>query len=150
MASVAIAVSEQTTENGALILLRGSHRCGRIEHTVSGDQTGADINRVAELKNQLERVTFQAEPGDAVFFHSNTLHSSSPNESSRSREVLLCCFSKATNEPLLDPSHTGSAPLDVTDDAVLTEMGPVLSGDERVFLTPPQNTDAEDTPATTA
>ena len=49
MGSVAIAVSAQTVHNGALRLLRGSHRCGRLEHYIYGSQTGADTSRVAEL-----------------------------------------------------------------------------------------------------
>ena len=136
MGSVAIAVSAQTPENGALRLLRGSHRCGRIEHYIYGGQTGADRARVGELQARLDTVVFDAEPGDALFFHSNTLHSSSPNESDGTREMLLCCYNRSSNDPYLAHHHPGYIPLERVDDEALTRVGLRMSGDGRVFLDP--------------
>ena len=136
MGSVAIAVSAQTAENGALRLLRGSHRCGRLEHYIYGGQTGADISRVAELEDRLETVVFDAEPGDALFFHSNTLHSSSPNESNGTREVLLCCYNRASNDPYLPHHHPGYTPLGRVDDGALLRTGVTMSGHDREFMDP--------------
>jgi len=42
-------------ENGALQVLRGSHRMGRIEHGKVGQQAGADIDRVKEVR----KLTFE-------------------------------------------------------------------------------------------
>ena len=136
MASVAIAVSEQTEQNGALRLMRGSQRCGRLEHFIYGGQSGADIDRVKELERRLETVTFEADPGDAVFFHSNTLHSSSPNTSDSSRDVLLCCFNAASNDPMIEHHHPGYTPLSMVDDDTLITTGLVLDGDHRTFMNP--------------
>ena len=46
MASCMIAVDRASRENGCLQVLKGSHKLGRIEHGKSGDQTGADMERV--------------------------------------------------------------------------------------------------------
>src|SRR5882724_7626669 len=48
MASALIAVDRATKENGCLQVLKGSHRMGRVEHGIFGEQTGADPERVAE------------------------------------------------------------------------------------------------------
>jgi hypothetical protein len=136
MGSVAIAVSPQTVENGALRLLRGSHRCGRIEHALSGGQTGADPRRVAELERCLETVTFHAAPGDALFFHSNTLHSSSPNVSDGTREVLLCCYNRASNDPFITHHHPRYTPLEHVGDDALVVSGLTMDGHRREFMDP--------------
>src|SRR5262245_28596671 len=54
--SVAIAVDRATRENGCLQVLRGSHRLGRLDHGRVGGQTGADMERVAEVMKSHERV----------------------------------------------------------------------------------------------
>ena len=136
MGSVAVAVSTQTAQNGALRLLRGSHHCGRIEHAIQGGQSGADIARVGEIAGRLETVVFDAEPGDALFFHCNTLHSSSPNESDGSRDVLLCCYNRASNDPYLAHHHPGYTPLATVDDDALLRTGLTMSGRDRVFMDP--------------
>ena len=48
MGSCLIAVDRATKENGCLQVIKGSHLMGRIEHNKSGDQTGADPERVNE------------------------------------------------------------------------------------------------------
>src|SRR5688572_8632056 len=45
MGSVMIAVDPNTKENGCLQLLRGSHKMGRVEHGMFGDQTGRSEER---------------------------------------------------------------------------------------------------------
>ena len=46
LASCLIAVSRANKANGCLQVLRGSHLMGRIDHGKTGDQTGADMERV--------------------------------------------------------------------------------------------------------
>src|SRR5437899_7045457 len=46
LASCLIAVSRANMANGCLQVIRGSHLMGRIDHGKTGDQTGADIERV--------------------------------------------------------------------------------------------------------
>ena len=104
MASCAIAVDPSTKENGCLKLLKGSHLCGRIDHGEVGSQTGADVERVAELEKRLPLVYAEMDPGDALFFHSNTLHSSSANLSPNPRWLLIGCYNTKHNSPYSEES----------------------------------------------
>ena len=76
-----IAVDAATEENGCMQVLKGSHKLGRINHILSGDQAGADLERVEEAKKRLELVHVTMASGDALFFHSNLLHCSAANNS---------------------------------------------------------------------
>jgi ectoine hydroxylase len=136
MLSVAVAVSEQTQENGGLQLLRGSHRCGRIEHLIYGNMTAADADRVAQIEQRFPLVRFDAAPGDALFFHSNTLHGSSPNRGDAPREVLLCAYNSAANDPVIEHHHPRYTALDLVDDAELLRRGLTVAGKDRAFLDP--------------
>ena len=46
MSSVSIAVDPATRENGCMQVLNGSHHLGRITHVETGQQAGADLERV--------------------------------------------------------------------------------------------------------
>ena len=46
MATAYFAIDAQTSENGALTVLNGSHSLGRVDHWTRGDQQGADLERV--------------------------------------------------------------------------------------------------------
>ena len=54
MASCMIAVDRATKENGCLQVIKGSHKLGRVEHGVTGEQTGADMERVNAALQRLE------------------------------------------------------------------------------------------------
>ncbi len=73
LASCLIAVDRATRENGCLQVVKGSHQMGRIDHGRTGDQTGADMERVEAALERMELVYIEAEPGDALFFHCNLL-----------------------------------------------------------------------------
>ena len=62
-------------------VLKGSHLMGRIDHVLTGDQAGADLERVHEAEKRLERVYVEMDPGDVLFFHANLLHRSDQNRS---------------------------------------------------------------------
>ena len=64
-----------TKKNSCLQVLKGSHRMGRIDHNLSGDQAGADLERLQEAKEIFPLVYVEMDPGDALFFHCNLLHS---------------------------------------------------------------------------
>ena len=79
LTSVFIAVDPCTKVNGCLQVIENSHHCGRINHILTGDQAGADKERVEELLKRPERfplVYVEMEPGDTLFFHPNLLHRS--------------------------------------------------------------------------
>ncbi len=133
MASVFIAIDPSRRENGCLEVLRGSHRMGRLDHGRVGGQTGADAERVEQAMRVLDRIYCEMDPGDALFFHSNTLHSSSRNVSDRSRNVLLCCYNRMDNDPYKDHHHPRATPLHKVDDGAIKRVGLTLSGDAREF-----------------
>ncbi len=123
LCSVMIAVDPATKENGCLQLLKGSHHMGRLNHILSGEQAGADLERVEEASKRLELVHAEMEAGDAVFFHSNTLHCSGPNHSENSRWAMICCYNSAANDPYKESHHPGYTPLEKVDDAKVLEVG---------------------------
>ena len=116
-------------------VLRGSHKLGRIEHGRVAGQTGADSERVEQALKQLELVYCEMAPGDALFFHANTLHCSAANLSERSRNLLLCCYNKASNDPYKTHHHPGYTKLaKVADEAVLAAGDRVADAQGRWFL----------------
>ena len=115
MASCFIMLDKATKENGCLKVLKGSHKVGRIEHGISDtpEQT-ADMERIAELEKRHECVYITAEPGDALFFHANLLHSSDANKSNQSRRTLIVCFNTKSNNPYKKSGHASYSPLKVS------------------------------------
>ncbi|CAH1802509.1 unnamed protein product, partial [Owenia fusiformis] len=49
MATVFIAIDPSTKSNGCLNVIKGSHKCGRVEHKKVAGQTGADVERVNQI-----------------------------------------------------------------------------------------------------
>ena len=123
LCSVMIAVDEATKENGCLQVLRGSHKMGRINHVLTGDQAGADPEYVEHAKQSLELVHCLLKPGDALFFHPNTLHCSAANDSEKARWALICCYNAASNHPFKESHHPSYTKLHKVDDASVLKVG---------------------------
>ena len=123
LCSVYIAVDPATRENGCLQVLRGSHEIGRIDHVLTGDQAGADMERVSEALRRLELVPVEMAPGDALFFHANLLHRSDQNRSEHPRWAMICCYNAARNDPYKDSHHPRYTPLRKVEDAAIREAG---------------------------
>ncbi|MAG56583.1 MAG: phytanoyl-CoA dioxygenase family protein [Planctomycetes bacterium] len=123
LASCMIAVDAASVENGCLQVVRGSHHLGRIEHGKVGDQTGAEVRRVAEARRRLETVHCEMGAGSAVFFHCNLLHRSDRNGSDRARTALIGCYNAARNDPYQQSHHPSYTPLEVWPDARILEVG---------------------------
>ncbi len=120
LVSVFIAVDPSTRENGCLQVIKGSHLLGRINHILTGEQAGADMERVNETLKRLELVYVVMEPGDAVFFHANLLHRSDQNKSDNPRWSMVCCYNAKGNDPYKESHHPRYTPLKkVNDDAIL-------------------------------
>lgn len=98
--SVFIPVDRCNKANGCLQILPGSHVCGRIEHGMVAGQTGADLERVKELEQKLPKHYVEMEAGDALFFHSNVLHCSDPNDSPNRRWAFIMAYNMASNDPV--------------------------------------------------
>lgn len=120
LTSVSIAVDKATKENGCLQVIRGSHKMGRVDHVLTGDQAGADMERVTQALGRLELVYVEMEPGDALFFHANLLHRSDQNRSDKPRWSMICCYNAARNDPYKESHHPRYTPLKkVADEEVL-------------------------------
>ncbi len=123
LCSVMIAVDEANRENGCLQVIRGSQRMGRINHVLSGDQAGADIDRVQEAKKAMDLVHCEMKAGDAVFFHSNLLHCSAANSSDHARWALICCYNARSNDPYKVSHHPSYTKLHKVDDDQVLSVG---------------------------
>ena len=145
MASASIAVDSATRDNGCLQLIRGSHHLGRIDHVLTGDQAGADLERVQEILKRLDLVHVEMEPGDVVFFHANTLHRSDQNRSDRPRWSMICTYNAARNDPYKESQHPRYTPLIKVPDARIRECGDrrfaAVEGQD-VWLAPDHDTTA--------
>merc|ERR1712004_308971 len=80
MGSVFIALDPSVKANGCLQVLAGSHKMGRVDTQLIGEgeatQRGANLERVEMARKRYPDVFVELQPGDAVFFHSNLLHTS--------------------------------------------------------------------------
>jgi hypothetical protein len=123
MLSVFIAIDPCTKENGCMQVLRGSHSMGRIDHGFVGEQTGADLERVEEAKKRLDLVYCEMEPGTALFFHSNLLHTSEANLSDLPRWCLICCYNTKHNDPYKEHHHPRYTPLERVPDTAIRAIG---------------------------
>jgi ectoine hydroxylase-related dioxygenase (phytanoyl-CoA dioxygenase family) len=126
LTSAFIAVDPCTRENGCLQVIKNSHHCGRITHILTGDQAGADRERVEEILKRPESfplVYVEMAPGDALFFHSNLLHRSDQNRSDNPRWAMICCYNAARNDPYKESHHPRYTPLSVVPDAAIKSVG---------------------------
>jgi ectoine hydroxylase-related dioxygenase (phytanoyl-CoA dioxygenase family) len=123
LCSASIAVDKATPENGCLQVVRGSHYLGRIDHVLTGDQAGADRERVSEVLKRLEVVHVEMEPGDTLFFHCNLLHRSDQNRSEQPRWSMICCYNAARNNPYKESHHPRYTPLHKVPDSAMKETG---------------------------
>lgn len=123
LCSVMIAVDRATRENGCLQVVRGSHRMGRVDHIQSGDQAGADPERVEAALARMDLVHCELDPGDVVAFHCNTLHRSDANSSDHPRWTMICCYNARSNDPYKESHHPQFTPLDVVPRSIILEIG---------------------------
>lgn len=120
MATCTVAVDRAVPENGCLRLVRGSHLLGRIAHPRVGAASGADPARLAQVMARHETVDCVMEPGDALFFHANTLHASGPNLSRSPRTLLHCSYNAVDNSPFIaGQEHHAYRPIAVLPDDTL-------------------------------
>lgn len=49
-----------------LQVLRGSHKCGRVDHSFVAGQTGIDKERLKHLMDRYEKIYVEMEPGKSL------------------------------------------------------------------------------------
>jgi len=136
LASCFIAVDANTKENGCMQVLMGSNQMGRVEHGKYGDQTGADPERTDEAMKVLELEYAEMAPGDALFFHCNTLHRSDQNKSATPRWSLICCYNAKANNPYKESHHPMYEKLEKVDDGELKRAVAKSASESDDFWTP--------------
>jgi len=112
MLSVLTALTPATKENGCLQMIRGSHKMGRVEHGFSGEQVGADMEKVNEALKIMELDYLEMEAGDTAFFHCNTLHASAANLSEKPRWSIITAYNLASNKPYKDVHESSYTPIE--------------------------------------
>lgn len=138
LVSVFIAVDPAPKENGCLQVIPGSHLLGRIDHILTGDQAGANMERVNAVLERMAVVYCEMEPGDAIFFHANLLHRSDQNKSENSRWSMICCYNAKSNDPYKESHHPRYTPLHKVADEEIVRVGlsRFSKADEAAFLRP--------------
>ncbi|KAK3244293.1 hypothetical protein CYMTET_46088 [Cymbomonas tetramitiformis] len=138
MISCVIAIDRHTKENGCLQVVEGSHHLGRINHGITGQQAGADMERVQQVLKTSPPVHCELAPGDVLFTHCNTLHTSAPNPSPHPRWALIVCYNAKSNDPYKKHHHPQYTPLHKVTDNVLAEVGreSMVKLDDGSFLLP--------------
>lgn len=124
MLTVTIAVDRCDEANGALRLIAGSHKLGRIDHGKVGQASGVDPERLALIERSHRTALCEMEAGDVVFFHANTLHASGPNVSDRPRTLLHMSYNTVENDSFIaegQEHHKYKPLIKVPDEAMLRQ-----------------------------
>ncbi|GAB3899549.1 phytanoyl-CoA dioxygenase family protein [Larkinella knui] len=121
MLSVLTSLTPATQENGCLQMIKGSHKMGRVEHGFSGEQVGADLEKVNEALKIMPLEYLEMEPGDTAFFHCNTLHASAANLSDKPRWSIITAYNLASNKPYKDVHESSYTPIEPYEGDLLTE-----------------------------
>lgn len=122
MMSVFVALDRATIQNGCLQVLKGSHRMGRLEHGRVGMQTGANRERFAQIEPFFERVQVELEPGSALFFHCNLLHTSGPNDSDFHRRSFIICYNALGNPVINGKNGAEDRPCPVSSEEAILKF----------------------------
>ncbi|MCX5980936.1 MAG: phytanoyl-CoA dioxygenase family protein [Nostocales cyanobacterium LacPavin_0920_SED1_MAG_38_18] len=121
-----IAIDKSDKGNGCVKMVPGSHNLGRIHRVRIGDTKDTHCPDPFRIEKALEKLGIdycEMEPGDAMFFHSNTLHGSDPNRSDRPRTLMHCSYNAVFNEPIIreGQEHHLYRPLIKLPDSVIKE-----------------------------
>ena len=105
LVSVWLALGEEEVDNGALWFVPGSHRQSFEAYRFDEAKFfRADLAENAEWIRQAESPRLA--PGDAVFFHSNTLHSAGKNLSDAVKFSLVFTYRGESNPPVAGTRST--------------------------------------------
>lgn len=99
-------------------------------------QTGADVERVKEIEKVCPMEFVEMEPGDALFFHSNLLHTSGPNNSDLRRWAFLVAYNTKANNPVIPHHHPQYTPLEKVSNSAIKDCTNVTDMSGKEFLNP--------------
>ena len=128
MGTFAVMLTDSSEMNGALYLIPGSHKLGRIE-PVWDESTSYKFwavpkkEIVSVLRESPPPVSIVGPAGTAVVFHCNLLHASGHNLSAEDRWHIYISFNACANAPKFTADSRGdwvvsrnTAPLPIEDD----------------------------------
>jgi ectoine hydroxylase len=143
MATFAVTMTDSIEMNGALYVIPGSHKRGRIEpyfdDSTSYKFWAVPKERMIEvLKASPPPVALTGPAGSAALFHCNLLHASGHNLSAEDRWHIYISFNACANAPAFGP-HTrpdwvvsrNTRPLQIQSDA--SSSAGILSAAEATF-----------------
>jgi ectoine hydroxylase len=135
MATFAVMMTDSVEMNGALYVIPGSHKRGRIEPYYD-DQTSYKFWAVPKreivevLRNSPPPVAIVGAAGTAALFHCNTLHASGHNLTAEDRWHIYISFNACANAPQFGPTtrpdwvvSRNTRPLPIEDDAGVMKAG---------------------------
>lgn len=118
----AIAITDNTKENGCMQVIKKSHAMGRLNHLRIGDTDAADPEIVQQALKNLELVDCEMKAGDALFFHANMLHASTPNYTDKIRVILHCTYNTKLGSPYKEEwQHHAYQPLQKLPDSTIKD-----------------------------
>ena len=103
--SAMVFLEPATAANGCLQLIERSHRAGLLAHEAQAGQEVVRDSLIAEVLGDIAPTYAEGPSGTILFFHSLTLHSSAPNDSTRSRLALLITYNAQSNGGTGEPRH---------------------------------------------
>ncbi|CAD5122259.1 DgyrCDS10704 [Dimorphilus gyrociliatus] len=135
--TVFIALDVCNKTNGGLQVVPGTHKAGRIEHDLLHGQTVANYDRVNALCEHYGGVVYaDLQPGDALFFHSNVLHTSDKNDSDLRRWCLLLSYNRADNDPIYKHHHPNYTQLKMVEDSEILSCQNFTDMSGKEFMDP--------------
>jgi ectoine hydroxylase-related dioxygenase (phytanoyl-CoA dioxygenase family) len=102
---------------------------GRVEHGFSGEQVGAEMEKVSEALKIMPLDYLEMAAGDTAFFHCNTLHASAANLSDKPRWSIITAYNLATNKPYKDIHTISHTPIESFTGDLLTEEATSITDD---------------------
>jgi len=94
LVTVWVALDDSTVENGALEVLPGSHKQGRVPGKQGG--TAFEKNEIdPDTFDTSNMITVEVPAGGAIFFGPFLVHRSAPNRSDNDRRAVLYTYQKA-------------------------------------------------------
>ncbi|NQV89420.1 MAG: phytanoyl-CoA dioxygenase family protein [Parcubacteria group bacterium] len=113
--TVFVALTDQTEDNGAVIVWKGSQSISleKIKKNILGLDSGVDVSQDTaeylslqldeeiqeEINARFEKVVLEGVAGTVWLIHSGLLHSSRPNMSSEQRDLVANVFRRTDNRP---------------------------------------------------
>jgi ectoine hydroxylase len=133
MATFAVMMTDSVEMNGALYVIPGSHKRGRIEpyydENTSYKFWAVPRQQMISILRQSEKpVPIVGAAGTAALFHCNTLHASGHNLSAEDRWHIYISFNACANAPRFGPSSRpdwvvsrNTRPLPVEEDGAILQ-----------------------------